>query len=79
MVFNYQKLLGRMRERGVSQAVLAKEIGISEAHLNRKLKGVFAFTQDEIFNICEVLEICHDEINAYFFTAEAEKPKLPEE
>ena len=67
MVFNYQKLLGRMRERGVSQAVLAKEIGISEAHLNRKLKGVFAFTQDEIFNICEVLEICRDEINAYFF------------
>jgi transcriptional regulator with XRE-family HTH domain len=79
MVFNYQKLLGKMRERGISQAFLAKRIGISEAHLNRKLKGVFAFTQDEIFNICDELEISPCEINAYFFTVEVEKPKLPEE
>lgn len=73
MRFDYSKLLGRMRELNISQAVLAKQIGLSESQFNRKLKGVYCFTQNEIFKICEALSIVHEDITIYFFTPIIEK------
>lgn len=65
---NYSKLLGRIRELGLTQEQLAKEIGKDKSTLNSKLKGKFEFTAKEIDDICRVLDISNDEIGAYFFT-----------
>ena len=73
MDFDYRKLLGKMREMNISQASLAKQIGLSESQFNRKLKGVYCFTQDEIFKMCEALDIRPNEIDLYFFTLKVEK------
>lgn len=64
---DYSKLLGKIREKGMTQVELAKEIGISEATLNFSLKNKRPFKQDEIFKICEILEIKLDCITSYFF------------
>lgn len=64
---NYSKLLGRMREYGLSQRDLARTIGINPATLNAKLKGRNAFTAPEIDAICKAVEISNDEIGLYFF------------
>ena len=66
-MFNYQKLLGRMKEKNFSQLQLAKTVGMAEATLNIKLNGKSFFKQNEIAKICETLEIADEDVNAYFF------------
>ena len=67
MRFNHSKLLGRLKERGITQEQLAKEIGKNKGTLSAKLNGQFSFTTEEIDDICKVLNIANEEIGAYFF------------
>ena len=64
---NYSKLLGRVREYGMTQKELSGIIGINPATLNAKLKGKNVFTAQEIASICKALEIPNCEIGVYFF------------
>lgn len=66
-MFNYSKLLGRMRELGFTQEKLAKAIGLNESTLNAKLKNKGYFNNNQIDKICEVLDISKTEIGAYFY------------
>ena len=68
MRLDYSKLLGRIREHALTQAEVAKKIGVSPATLNKKLRGHTEFTQSEISSLCKLLGICDKEISAYFFT-----------
>ena len=65
--FNYSKLLGRIRECGFTQSQLAKAIGISKSTMSAKLNNQFPFTQEEILDMCKVLNIPLNEIGAYFY------------
>lgn len=67
MIFNYSKLLGRIRECGFTQATLAKAIGINKSTLSAKLNNQYHFTQPEIIAICKVLSIVHKDIPLYFY------------
>ena len=73
MAFDYNKLLGRMKERQVTQEALAKVIGNSLATLNLKLNNKARFKQAEIAAICNELDIPASEIGSYFFTLEVQK------
>jgi transcriptional regulator with XRE-family HTH domain len=64
---NYAKLLGRMKERGLTQEQLANEIGKNKGTLGGKLKGRVPFTTKEIDDICKVLDISNERIVDYFF------------
>lgn len=65
---NYNPLRGRMREYGLTQKECATKIGISEGQLNRKLAGEYDFKQDEIHELCCLLDIDAAEIGRYFFS-----------
>lgn len=67
MKYNYSKLLGRLRERGFTQEQLAKEIGKNKCTISAKVNNQFSFTQEEMDDICRVLDISNDEIGEYFF------------
>ena len=67
MKYNYSKLLGRIKECGLTQEQLAKLIGKNKSTVNAKLNGQFAFTTVEIDDICKVLDISNNEIGDYFF------------
>ena len=67
MGYNYSKLLGRMKECGITQGRLAREIGKDKSTLSVKLNGKYAFTTKEIDDICKVLDISNNEIGDYFF------------
>jgi transcriptional regulator with XRE-family HTH domain len=67
MNYNYAKLLGRIKERGLTQEQLAKAIGKDKSTLNGKIKGRSAFTTKEIDDICKVLDISATDIGKYFF------------
>ncbi len=67
-MFNYSKLLGRMREFGYTQEKLAKAIGLNESTLNAKLNNKGYFNNFIIDKICEVLDISKTEIGDYFYS-----------
>lgn len=73
MVFNYAKLLGRIKEYGLTQKVLAKKIGCSSTTISEKLNNKYAFTMKEIDAICNTLDIPKSEIGIYFFTEKVQK------
>lgn len=65
---NYNTLRGRIRECGLTQKEVAARIGISEGQLNRKLAGEYAFRQNEMESILNLLEVDMSELGRYFFT-----------
>lgn len=69
MEFDYSKLLGAMREKGVTQADVAKIAGMSETSLRSKLKNRTEFRDREILLIKSFLDLPNYE--DYFFV-----PKL---
>ena len=73
MVFDYSKLLGRIKEFGFTQATLAKRIGTAESSMCLKLNNKAKFRHSEICLICEALKIEVCEIGAYFFTPKVRK------
>ena len=68
MAIDYTDLKRRMTELRYSQRDVAKAIGMTESHFARKLKGEYAFTQTDIYKICDVLKISPTKIGKYFFT-----------
>lgn len=65
--YDYSKLLGKIRERRITQRELASAIGISETSLNLSLNCKRPFKQSEISGICELLSIPLANVDAYFF------------
>lgn len=70
---DYSKLLGRLKEKSLTQAEVAKMIKVSPSTLNGKLNGHVEFSQSEIRNLCIVLGIQDSDIPAFFFTEKLEK------
>lgn len=68
MKFDYSKLCGRVREMTRTQEALATKAGMKEATYSQKINNNSEFKQSEILQICEALNIPHDQIHAYFFT-----------
>ena len=64
---DYNRLRGRIIECGLTQKECAEKIGVSEGQLNRKLAGEFAFRQDEISRLCDLLSIPVTKIGHSFF------------
>ena len=67
-MFNHAKLLGRIKERGFTQGIVAEKIGMTQGTFGKKIKNESRFSTDEIDSICELLDISPDEIGVYFFT-----------
>lgn len=71
MEFDYSKLLGAMREKGVTQADVAKIAGVSETSLRSKLKNRTEFRDSEMLLIKKYLDLPNYE--DYFFVAKLAK------
>lgn len=66
-IYDYSKLLGRLREMGLTQSDLAGKIGISEATLNQKFKNKTEFKQTEIAKILNAVNVDMASVDTYFF------------
>lgn len=71
MEFDYSKLLGAIREKGVTQADVAKIAGVSETSLRSKLKNRTEFRDSEMLLIKKYLDLPNYE--DYFFVAKLAK------
>lgn len=75
MDFNYDKLLGKIKEVCKTQDIFACKIGISRTVLNCKLKNKADFKAREIKKACAVLGIPISEIPEYFFCTESSETR----
>lgn len=66
-MYDFSRLLGRIKECGYTQEALAKAIGKDKSTLCSKLNNKGEFKSAEIDGICRVLDIPNDEIGIYFF------------
>lgn len=67
MEYDYSKLVGKIAEKFRTQGRFSAAMGMSERTLSLKMNNKIDFKQDEIIKACEILEIEHSEIPAYFF------------
>ena len=72
IVYDYSKLLGRIKEKYGTRENLVKEITISSTSLNLRLNNKLKFDQQDIKELCIALDINEEEIPDYFF-----KEKVP--
>lgn len=61
----YAKLRGRMAEKGISQKLLAKQLGISETAMANKFNALSDFKAKEMQIIYNILEL--EDVASYFF------------
>lgn len=66
-IYNYSELLGRIRAKNLTQKELAHIIKLNPSTLNQKLNNKSEFSQSEIKNICDVVDIPYSDIATYFF------------
>lgn len=67
-MYDYSKLKGRIKEKGLTQEDIANHINKDKSTLSLKLNNQSLFVQDEISEIVELLDIPGEEIKQYFFT-----------
>lgn len=75
MVYDYNKLTGRIIEKYGTRGAFAAALGISRESIRKKMRGVSNWKQDEIISICELLDINLADIPVYFFCATVENQK----
>lgn len=67
-MYDYNKLLGRAKECGITMEEMASEIGLNPSTLSAKLNNKREFKQSEMLSICILLHIDVESIDEYFFT-----------
>lgn len=68
MNYSYSKLKGRIVELYGTQGNLAKKLGISKNSMSKKLTGKTEFTQSDIEQWAELLNIERKDYGEFFFT-----------
>lgn len=63
----YNILKEKIRNKKLSYKKLSEKMRISESGLNKKMNGKNFFTQSEIYELKELLELSNDELVQIFF------------
>lgn len=71
--YDYEKLIKRIYEVGLTKKKYAEEINLSRQELNNILKNISYFRQPQIDKSKTILKIADDEIFDYFFTQKVKK------
>ena len=68
MQYNYNKLLGRIADKGITKEEAAKfGAHISRQSFFKKMTNKTRFNQNQILGLCTLLDIPINEIGDYFF------------
>lgn len=68
MGIKYPKLRGRIIEKYGNMKNFSERIGISETTMSLKMTGKRGFTQKNVFDWAEALDIDLSEVGDYFYT-----------
>jgi len=65
--YDYSQLKARTAELGQTDRAVANAANMTPSTYSLKLNGKGEFTQEQICNICDFLNICYCDIPRYFF------------
>ena len=68
MIYDYSKLMGKIKEKYKTQAAFAKELGMGESTLNLKSNNKTEWSQNEIIMSLSLLGVNSKFVNDYFFS-----------
>lgn len=69
------KIKGRMKELGLSQADIAQHLNIAQPTVNQKISNARPFNLDEAEKLLKLLEIYIGDFGTYFFANEVAQCK----
>lgn len=72
MIFNYNRLRGKIIEKYGSQSEFAKMMNWSEKTLSAKMNNKISWKQTDICKVIELLGLSKYDIQEYFFTLEVQ-------
>ena len=75
MGMKYLELRCMMLRRGIGRREIAKAIGHGDAYVTTRMHGHKSWTLEEIYAICKLLDIPHDQIPLYFPLGGVAKPE----
>lgn len=67
MIFDFDKLKGRIVEKFSTRTAFAEAAGFSKGQLHCRLNNKTAFRTEEVLVMSELLDIPAEQIGAYFF------------
>ncbi len=67
MLYEYEELALRIKEKCGSQRKFSLKMGLSERTVSLKLSSRREWKQSEIQSACKILEIAYSDIPLYFF------------
>jgi len=67
VLYNYNKLRGRIVEKYGTQDKFAEAVGMSKQGVSLKMTGKTSFSQGDINKWCDLLDIKTEQIAEYFF------------
>ena len=67
IIYNYDRLKGKIREKRLTCKEFAEKIGISETGLYNIFNNKYCFRQENIDRGKEILELSDSEVCLYFF------------
>lgn len=73
---DYSTLRGKIREKFGSESNFAEKWGKNFVTVSRKLNNKTNFNQDEIFEVCDLLEEDYSNIEVLFYTIKVRKYEL---
>ena len=65
---NTNKIKGRMREKAITQADVAKHLKIAQPTANQKINNIRPFDLEEAEQLAKLLDIDAGEFGTYFFS-----------
>ena len=71
--FDYSKLLGTIKEHGMTAGEFAKKIRVNPCTFSQKISSKAFFKQQEIMAAVKLLEIEKNKIGEYFFKEKVHK------
>lgn len=64
---NSNKIKGRMKEKEITQADVARHLKIAQPTVNQKINNIRPFDLEEAEKLSDMLGICSGEFGEYFF------------
>lgn len=68
IIYDYSKLLGKIKEKYNTQKNFADALGIGNTSLNQRLNNKLEWTQDEMKKTMILFDEPLSKVNEYFFT-----------
>lgn len=63
----FNKIEGRMKEKGYTQAEICRQLKMTQSSFSKKINGRANFTYDEMAALIKTLFIADEEISEFFF------------